>query len=218
MENAFQVHWPYLALALAMLWYPRQWMRFGKWLKKRRRERETIERFAQDGAVDPSDKSLKLGRELKAKRNYLDLLRAAVGGYALWEFSFTAAPEHATLALVLKALLVLVGVLIQAVRWRERITWFAAVFYALGLSVGLGNHVGGPMAFLLACTINPVLPTPRVFLSVFGLLLVPFGYFVGQVGLTETLVASGLILLPPLLSLLTQRPMVVFTRKRNLTW
>ena len=218
MESSFEVHWPYLALALAMLWYPRQWMRFGKWLKKRRKERETMEKFAQDGAIDPGDKSLKLGRELRAKRNYLDVFRAMVGGYALWEFSFTVAPENATLAFGVKVLLVLVGILIQAVRWRDRITWFAAIFYAFGLSVGMGNHIGAPMAFLLTCTINPILPTPRVFLSVFALLLVPFAYFVGQVGLTESVVTSGMILLPPLLSLLTHRPMVVFTRKRNLTW
>lgn len=217
MDAPFEIHWPYLALALAMLWFPRQWMRLGKWRKKRRRERETMERFAQDGAVDPEDKSVRLGRELKSPRNHLDFLRALAGGVALWEFSFTADRAQQGFVLGWEIGLTLVAVLIQLVRWRERITFSAPIFYFAGLSIGMGNYFSGSMAFLLMCAINPVIPSPRVFIGAFALLLLPFNYFLGA-GLKLALVNSMLLWLGPLLSLLFKRPMVIFTRKRNLVW
>jgi hypothetical protein len=218
MDDApFAIHWLYLALALAMLWFPRQWMRLGKWRSKRRRERETMEKFAQDGAVDPEDKSVRLGRELKSPRNYLDFLRALAGGVALWEFSFTYGPDDREIFFGVKIGLTLIAVLIQLVRWRDRITFFAAIFYFAGLSIGMGNYFSGAMAFLLMCAINPVIPTPRVFVSAFALLLLPFNVFLGG-GFQLALVNTVLLLLGPLLSLMTKRPMVIFTRKRNLVW
>lgn len=217
MDVPFEIHWPYLALALALLWFPRPWMRLGKWRSRRRRERATMERFAQDGANDPDDKSVRLTRELKSPRNYLDFLRALAGGVALWEFSFTAGADNPGAAFAAQLVLTLVAVLIQLIRWRDRITFFAAIFFFAGLSIGMGNYFSGAMAFLLTCTINPIIPTPRLFVTAFALLLLPFNYFLGA-GLGLALVNSGLVLLGPLLSLLTKRPLVVFTRKRNLMW
>jgi hypothetical protein len=217
MPASLEIHWLYLVTGLALLLYPRQWMRFGKWRKKRRRERETAERFAQDGAADPSDKSVRLGRELLTKRNYLDFFRALAGGMALWEFSFVHDSADKWPVFGLKVALTLLAVVVQVTRFRERITFFAAIFFFAGLSIGMGNYVSGSLAFLLTCTINPVIPNPRVFVSAFGLLLLPFNYFLGG---DRNLVAvnSAIILLAPLVSLLLKRPMVVFTRKRNLTW
>ncbi len=217
MESPVTIHWFYLALALALLFFPRQWMRLGKLKKGHRKERETLEKFAQDGAADPEDKSVRLGRELRSLRNYLDFFRGALGAMALWEFSFTA-ERGDWVVLVAKYGILLVAVLIQTIRWRQRITWFAAIFFFAGISVGMGNHVAGSLAFLLTCTINPVIPTPRVFVGAFGVLLLPFNYFLGDGGMLHASVNMGLVLLPVLLSLLTKRPMVVFTRKRNLVW
>ncbi|MBA4138842.1 MAG: hypothetical protein C0518_16175 [Opitutus sp.] len=217
MEVSFEIHWPYLALALAMLWFPRQWMRLGKWRPKRRKERETMEKFATDGAVDPEDKSVRLARELKSPRNYLDFFRALVGGVSLWEFSFTFGGEDRAIFFGLKIGITLIAVLIQLIRWRERITFFAPIFFFAGLSIGMGNYFSGAMAFLLMCAINPVIPTPRLFISAFALLLLPFNVFLGA-GLQLAVINSLLVLLGPLLSLLAKRPMVIFTRKRNLMW
>ena len=217
MDAPFEIHWPYLALALAMLLFPRQWMRLGKWRKKHRRERETMEKFAQDGAVDPDDKSVRLARELKSPRNHLDFLRALAGGVALWEFSFSAARAQQGMVFGWEIGITLLAVVIQLVRWRERITFVAPIFYFAGLSIGMGNYFSGSMAFLLVCAINPVIPTPRVFISVFAVLLLPFNYFLGA-GLELALVNTTLLLLGPLASLLSKRPMVIFTRKRNLMW
>jgi hypothetical protein len=217
MPASLEVHWLYLLTGLALLLYPRQWMRFGKWRKKRRKERETADRFAQDGANDPSDKSVRLGRELRALRNYLDFFRALAGGMAVWQFSFVFDPTDKWPVLGLKVALTLLAVTVQVTRFRERITFFAAIFFFAGLSIGMGNYVSGSLAFLLTCTINPVIPNPRVFVSAYGLLLLPFNYFLGG-DRNLVVVNSVLILLGPLVSLLLKRPMVVFTRKRNLTW
>lgn len=211
------VHWPYLALALAMLWFPRQWMRLGKLWRKRRKERETLERFAQDGATDPDDKSVRLGRELKKLRNYLDAFRALAGGAALWQFSFEADRESGATVFWICAAVTLAAVLIQSVRWRNRITFFAAIFFYAGLSSGMGGYYPGMLAFLLVCAINPVLPTPRLFVSAYALLLLPFNYFLGdnsRVALFNTVA----LLVPPIWSLAANRSMAIFTRKRNLMW
>ncbi len=217
MPASLEIHWPYLLVGLLLLCYPRQWMRYGKWRRKRRKERETADRFAQDGAVDPSDKSVRLGRELRTLRNHLDFFRALVGTYALWEASFTHAPADKWAVFAVKAGLTLAAVVVQTTRWRERITFFAAIFFFAGMSIGMGNYVSGSLAFLLVCTLNPVIPNPRVFVVAFGLLLLPFNYFLGG-DRNLVVVNSAMILAMPLLSLLVKRPMVVFTRKRNLTW
>ncbi|WP_415907511.1 hypothetical protein [Oleiharenicola sp. Vm1] len=211
------VHWPYLVLALAMLWFPRQWMRLGKLWRKSRKQRETMERFAQDGANDPDDKSVRLRRELRNKRNYLDALRGLAGTMALWEFSFEAGPERELLVFGLCAAITFAAVLIQSIRWRERITFFAAIFFYAGVSGGLGSYYPGALAFLLVCAINPVIPTPRLFVSAYALLLLPFNFFLGddsRIALFNTVV----LLVPVIWSMMVKRPMVIFTRRRNLMW
>lgn len=176
-----------------------------------------MERFAQDGANDPDDKSVRLARELKNKRNYLDLFRALIGGVSLWRFAFEAEGQGGFLVFVTCALISFVAVLIQSVRWRDRITFFAAIFFYAGLSASLGNFYPGALAFLLVCAINPIIPNPRTFVAAYALLLLPFNFFLGddqQLALFNTVV----LLVPVLWSLLVKRPMVIFTRRRNLTW
>ena len=217
MDEVLQIHWFYLLLALAMLWYPRQWMRWGKWRSNRRRHREALEKFAQEGGRDPDDQSLSLKRELRKPRNVLDILRGFAGSAALWHFSFTATgPDGHTIMFWTAAGVSLVAFLIQTTRWRPKITFFAAVFFAAGLSIGTGNFFPGSMAFLLTCAINPIIPTPRMFLTVYAVLLLPFNLLLGH-GSDLALVNFGILILPPLLSLLLKRPMVIFARRRT-TW
>jgi len=215
------IHWPYLILALLMLWFPRQWMRLGKLWRNKRKERETMERFAQDGANDPDDKSVRLKRELRNPRNYLDLLRSFLGAFALWRFSFEAGADREGLVLAVCAVVTFVGVLIQSLRWRERITFFAAIFYYAGMSCGMGDGYPGALAFLLVCAVNPVIPTPRVFVSVYALLLLPFNFLLSEdedFALFNAAFNTLILLVPVLWSLMVKRPMVIFTRRRNLTW
>lgn len=214
MFDSLAINWPYLLIAVAMLWFPRQWLRTGaRVLKKRRKPDGAMERLAGMGARDPEDKSVQPSREFANFRNYIDLFRALTGGYSLIQFAFVASSEEAGETMfILQGAILLVAVLIQTIRFDGRISFFAPIFYFVGLSVGATGHYAGLFAFLLVLAINPVIPNPRMFLTAYGLLLLPFGLAFGAaldlLGLT-----AGLLLLPPLLSLLAKRPLVIFTRK-----
>ena len=90
MSDALTIHWPYLIAGIAMLWFPRQWLRSGKSILKRRRKPDgALERLAGNGARDPEDRSVQPGKEFTNFRNYLDFFRALAGGYCLVQFGFT---------------------------------------------------------------------------------------------------------------------------------
>jgi hypothetical protein len=114
MSDDLIINWPYLLIALAMLWFPRQWLRTGaRVLKKRRKPDGAMERLAGMGARDPEDKSVQPGREFANFRNYIDLFRALAGGYSLSQFALTTSTEAAaTTAFVIQAGILLVAVLI----------------------------------------------------------------------------------------------------------
>jgi hypothetical protein len=214
MFDQLTVNWPYLLLAIAMLWFPRQWLRTGaRVLKKRRKPDGAMERLAGIGARDPDDKSVQPGREFANFRNYIDFFRALAGGYSLSQFAFTAGAEDAELTvLLIEAGVLLVAVAIQSVRYDERLSFFAPIFYFAGMNVGASGHYAGLFAFALVLAINPVIPNPRLFLTAYGLLLLPFGFvFSADLGLVA--LNSALVLVPPLASLLTKRPLVIFTKK-----
>lgn len=214
MPTELTIHWPYLILAIAMLWFPRQWLRSGaRVLKKRRKPDSAMERLAGMGARDPEDKSVQPGREFANFRNYIDLFRALAGGYSLSQFAFTVESEDAGLtAFFIQAAVLLVAVLIQSIRHDSRVSFFAPIFYFVGMSVGSSGHYAGLFAFALVLAINPVIPNPRLFLTAYGLLLLPFGLVFSADWRMLTLNAV-LVLLPPLMSLLSKRPLVIFTKK-----
>ncbi len=218
MPEPLTINWPYLLIAVAMLWFPRQWLRTGvRILKKRRKPDGAMERLAGMGARDPEDKSVQPAREFANFRNYIDLFRALAGAYSLSQFAFTAGTEDAELgAFIIQAVILLVAVLIQAVRHDGRFSFFAPIFYFLGLSVGTSGHYTGLFAFALVLAINPVIPNPRMFLTAYGLLLLPFG-LVFDAPMELVGLNAALILLPPLLSLLCKRPLVIFTKKAKTT-
>ncbi len=214
MPDSLTIHWPYLLMAIAMLWFPRQWLRSGaRVLKKRRKPDGAMERLAGMGARDPEDKSVQPGREFVNLRNYIDLFRALAGGYSLTEFALVAGTTTGEdLFVTVVAGVLLVAVLIQCIRFDGRLSYFAPIFYLLGLSVAVCGPYAGLFAFALVLAINPVIPNPRMFLTAYGLLLLPFGV-VFSIDYALLGATVSLILLPPVLSLLTKRPLVIFTRK-----
>jgi hypothetical protein len=225
MAETLTIHWSYLLLAVVLLWFPRQWLRTGRSvLKKRRKPDGALERLAGMGARDPEDRSVQPGREFAKFRNYVDLLRAFAGGYCLIQFAFEAEGEDAgRTAFILQSVVLLVAVLVQSVRLEKRVSFFAALLFLLGMTVGTCGvssvahpfsigHAAGLFAFALVLAINPVIPNPRWFLTAFGVLLLPFGFVLGAAP-RFVAVNAGLILLTPLLSLLTKRPVVIFSRK-----
>lgn len=215
MTDSLTVNWPYFLGALAMLWFPRQWMRTGtRVLKRRRKPDGALEKLAGVGARDPEDKSVHPGKEFATFRNYIDLFRSAAGGYSLAQFSFADTTEEtAVIVLLIQATALLVGVAIQAVRIENgRISFFAPLFYYLGFSTGFPAHYAGLFSFALVLAINPVIPNPRWFITAFALLLTAFAVLFGaDLRMTGVMVLS--FLLVPLASLLTKRPVVIFSRK-----
>lgn len=216
MPDTFLINWPYLIAALAMLWFPRKWLRSGKSILKRRRKPDgALERLAGMGARDPEDRSVQAGTEFTNLRNYIDFFRALAGGYCLVRFGFTAeGAEAKQTAFIVQSLVMLAAVLIQVLRFDGRLSFYAAIFYFVGLNLGVNGHYTGLFAFALTLAINPVIPNPRVFLTAYGLLLLPFGLAFNA---DSKLLAVDvcLVLLVPLLSLLTRRPVVIHSRKHK---
>jgi hypothetical protein len=214
MPTSFSISWPYLMLAIAMLWFPRQWLRNGaRVLKKRRKPDGAMERLAGIGARDPDDKSVQAGREFANFRNYIDLFRALAGGYSLTQFALVATTEAGEVqVLAAQAAILFVAVLIQCIRVDHRLSFFAPIFFLVGMCVGATGHYAGLFAFALVLAVNPIIPNPRLFLTAYGLLLLPFGIFFGAD--VELLVVNAvMVLVPPMASLLTKRPLVIFSRK-----
>ncbi|MSU46894.1 MAG: hypothetical protein EXS42_07200 [Lacunisphaera sp.] len=182
-------------------------------MKKRRKPDGALERLAGMGARDPDDKSVYLGHEFANSRNYVDLFRALAGSYSLLLFAFqTGSEEAARLSFIIQAAVLLGATLIQAIRFDGRLNFFAPIFYFVGMSMGASGHYPGLFAFALVLAINPIIPNPRMFVTAYGLLLLPFGLVFGT-DLDLLAVNSALVLLLPLLSLLTKRPVVIFSRK-----
>jgi hypothetical protein len=108
----------------------------------------------------------------------------------------------------------LLGVLIQAVRVeKRRVTFYPPIFYLAGLSLSLCSPFGALFAFILIWAFNPMLRSASAFLTIYAALMVGFGMYFSGLGDKSTMLAGGLCFLPVLLSLLAQRPLVIFARK-----
>jgi hypothetical protein len=215
------VHLPWLLLGVILLWIPRRWLRFGVPFFRRRRRKSTIvepwrAREAGDPRVSFVDEFLKF-------RNYVDLLRAGVGSLVFVggigiPASLTVAAgatkmqEHEVVAI--RAAILLVGLLLQTLRYeKRRLSFFPPIFYLAGLSIGLCDIRGAAFAFALIWAFNAALPHAPAFLTVYALLLIVFGHLFSGQGDLSVVYAGVLCFLPVLLSLLAKRPLTVMTRK-----
>jgi hypothetical protein len=219
------VHLPSLILAALLLWFPRQWMRFGAaWLKKRRRRTEGGAPAGESWkAREPGDPRVSFGNEFSKFRNYLDLLRAGAGSLALFgglgippSISFAAGAPRGVVwqTVIIRALILLVGIMVQTMRYeRNKVTFYPPIFYLAGVSVGLCDIRGAAFAFVLVWAFNPMFGNAQAFLTVYAVLMVAFGHFFAGGGDLSAAYAGFLAFVPVLLSLLTNRPLTVFTRK-----
>jgi hypothetical protein len=210
-----------LPIALLLLWLPRQWFRFGGKVAvfagsggngqstRRRRRSPTEER-------DKSDVSLKLKDEVSKVRNWIDLVRALIGGIALTQVCFSVAPDAAkgtsTQLFVIEALILVVAVLIQTIRLENRFSLVAPVFFLLGLSFALIGWKAALFAVVGIWTLNLVLPGAGVFLFFFAALEICFGLLLGA-SLTSVELAASLSILPFFFSAVTKRPLVRLNKK-----
>lgn len=213
-----------LPIALLLLWLPRQWFRFGGKVTalagapknasgKRRRRSPTEER-------DKTDVSLKLKDELAKVRNWIDLVRALIGGIALTHVCFSVAPDAAkgvsVQILVIESVILVVAVLIQTIRLENRFSLVAPVFFILGLSIAIIGWKAAVFAIVGVWTLNLVLPSAGVFLFFFAVLEICFGFLLKGAALTSVALAAGLSMLPVIFSAVTKRPLVRLNKKTKL--
>ncbi|HKB91683.1 MAG TPA: hypothetical protein VKC60_14285 [Opitutaceae bacterium] len=220
------IHYPFLILALILLWMPRQLLRFGKFGRSRRQAPRVGLPFLRKDTNgmpsndDPNDRSLGLFRELKKKRNLLDFARACIGGLTLtggiWGGAITLGPNpppgRETELVFLFGIISGIGVLIQTVRFEKRISLFPPVFYLSGLTFGLYEPLPAAFGLLLIWVANILISNPSAFLLFYGLLLGAFGLLF-KIPLENVTIVLVLIWTPPVLSALMRKRLVIINRK-----
>jgi hypothetical protein len=220
----FTTDYRLLAIALVLLWLPRQWLRLGR-LGNRKRGRKAQEWSPQRERL-PGDVAVRIGEEFSKPRNWLDFLRSFTGGAAVGGTLFVGTaiftmtdpkPERDAVLLVfaLKAFILLVGLLIQTLRLEERITLFAPLFYIQGLSFGLIGYKAALLALIATWALNAALPSAAVLLLVFGTICACLG-MVLDANHADLGLAVALIFLPGLLSLLMKRRLAQFTKRTKI--
>lgn len=225
------IEFPYLILALAVLWFPRQWLRFGRdatrrlrWLRRSRRHLNE-----QLRAREPGEVRLTAAGEFSKLRNYIDFLRALAGGLLIvgqseWEIlaaiRHEAAPVDATVVTAgtgldyLRMALLLVGVVIQFLRFEGRLTFYAPIFYLGGLGFALCGVNAGLFAFVVCWTLNTAAPMlPGGFLSMYALLIFMLGLLLRGLGDSYVLFMGAVSFLPVLVSLLARRSLAIFVKR-----
>jgi hypothetical protein len=214
---------PLLLIGLALLWFPRQWMRLGVTVLSHRRKSSAERNRDPRSDRTPGDPRVSFAREFTKGRNYFDLLRGAVGGLAVIgglripasiALAETGTRVPAWQLLALKLGIIAIGLLIQTIR-RERnhFAFFAPIFYLSGLTVSLCGPWAALFAFVLIWAINPMMTSAQAFLFGYSVAAMAFGLLFKDVGRSLPIAAFVFLFLPVLLSLLARKPLVVFTRK-----
>jgi hypothetical protein len=204
--------------ALVLLWIPRQAFGIGKTvIKETRNPIETDPRKTRS----PGDISLRFTEEAVKPRNYLEFLRALAGGYLLGGTdaigaAISVAP-HAPAAVARELLLavaaiLVIGTVIQTLRFDGRSRLFPPAFYLTGIAVVLAGWKAALFATILAWMVNRSVSSPTGFFAAFAVLLAGFGFVFDGKSLYMFL-ACALLILPAALSLLSGRPLIAMSRK-----
>ena len=184
---------------------------------KRRRRRSGVERLKDPWKnKEPGDPAVSFKTEFTKFRNYLDLLRAAVGGIAIWGgFGYHAAISGGGIkGLLAKAAIMLMAVAIQATRLNGgRFSFYPPIFFLSGLMLGVCGWEIAVFTFILTWTLHGTTRNASWFLTLNAAVVYGFGaFFQGPFSLTVIL-AAGFVFLPVMLSLLANRPLVIYTSK-----
>jgi hypothetical protein len=198
-------YYVYLALAIALLCFPRGWLRFGVRVTPkpaRKVNQHKVER-------DPYDRSPKPLQEMAKSRNWVDFFRAAAGGHAVmlvaqqWTNDPDAAPTGWVLAVA--GATWAVAAIVQMVRLEGRLGLFAPVFFLQGLGVGVMGSVIGFIAMFGAWAFSPVLPGVGALLFVQGAITLCLSLMINDAQPVTGMVVAGVIWLPVLVSVLLKK-------------
>lgn len=217
------VNYPFLLLAVALLWFPRHWLRLGSVFKRRRSAGVTRASEEPWKTREVGDPRVSLIGEFSKFRNYIDLLRAAAGSLALagglgiepcLRVAEGAPRNMAYAVMALRATILLIGLLVQTVRYeRQKFRFYPPIFFIAGLSVGLCDYRAAAFAFAMVWTVNAAFGNAQAFLTVYAGFIGIFGFFMSRRADLSVILAALLCFLPVLLSLLANRPLVILGRK-----
>ena len=209
------IHIWLLLIALPLLWIPRQWLRYGGkvvTLPERAKAEKDIR--------DANDVSLQLKSEILKPRNWVDFLRAAAGGIAVYAVCFEvgqgAAKGTGTIIYSIQFAVLLIAVLLQTIRIEQRMTLVAPVFFILGFSFGLIGWKAALFACVTIWVLNLLLPSAGMFLFVFAFVEAIFFRLVGEKFSMKTAILTIVLTTFPLLfSAVTNRRLVRLNKKNR---
>lgn len=204
-----------LSVALLLLWFPRQWLRAGRTVV----ELPNLRRLMKT-THDPRDLSLRWREEFFKLRNWVDLLRALIGGIGLLhvcvELSGPAVKQLGVSVLVIKATVLFIAVALQTIRIESgRMTLVAPVFFIFGLSFPLIGWMPALFAIIMVWVINRALPTVGIFLFAFACLQFGFGYILRYSSLHLVLLSAALAWQPVLWGATTHRRLERMAKTRT---
>ncbi|HSH93538.1 MAG TPA: hypothetical protein VK968_05295 [Roseimicrobium sp.] len=209
------IHIWLLLIAVLLLWIPRQWLRYGGKVVT------LPERSKADKDIrDANDVSLQLRDEILKPRNWVDFLRAAAGGIAVYGVCFEvgqgAAKGTGNIVFIVQFAVLLIAVLLQTIRIEQRMTLVAPVFFVLGLSFGLIGWKAALFACVTIWVLNLLLPSAGMFLFVFAFVEAVFFRLVGNGFSMKTVILTVILTTFPLLfSALTNRRLVRLNKKNR---
>lgn len=199
------VHYWLLPLALILLWFPRQWLRNGAAVIPTPKFRR---RVVKDH--DPRDLSLRWREEFFKFRNWVDVFRGMIGSWAVMQGCFDMADDApksiGPVILLVQAVVLLIAVLIQTMRYERREgALVAPVFFVMGMGFGLVGWLAALFACIMAWTLHRALPSAGFFLCVLAGLQACFGILLSTASPVVAVLAVGLSITPVMLAMATHR-------------
>lgn len=193
-----------LFFSLLLLWFPRNWLRFGVRVtpKPPRKYNQTkVERDPHDQAVKPLVEAVK-------SRNWLDFFRAMIGGYGVLSVAERQAAgglETSPTLLAWAAGALMLGVVVQMIRMQGRLSLFAPIFFLQGLTFGAAGGVIGAITMLGSWALSPVLPSAGALLFVQGAATLCLSLLLRDADPVLGMVMTGVIWMPVLVSVLLRK-------------
>ncbi len=203
----------YLIPATALLWIPRQKLRF----RRLGTDRSSRSRITDPNSMrEPGDLGLRPGEEFTKVRNYVDLLRGVVGSYGVMQFGLSAdtsmEPQAKTVIFAIQAFILLAAVLAQTLRWDGRLLLQAPVFFLTGIASGVCGIECAFYGSAAAWVVNAILKDQSSFLLAQGLLIGAFGAFFHGPSDRMVVIAGFLTVLPAIIGFILRRPLAIGTR------
>lgn len=114
----------------------------------------------------------------------------------------------------MKAAIMLAGVVLQATR-RDggRFSFYPPIFYLAGLLLGICGWEVALFAFILTWAMHVMVRNASWFLTLNAAVVYGFGAFFQNPFSLTVMLAAGLVFLPVMLSLLANRPLLIYTSR-----